>query len=538
MSSLYELDPYLVSGSGEYSLGVAGEALGNRKLVYLGASGNWYLADADTITRMNVVGITMHPITAGSKGWILHRGFIGLPTWTWIVDSKIYASATAGELTQTPPAGVGDTIQVVGGAVQATQIYFNPQGGGGGTGCAVLEGATAYVGFDECKEPYANYFLCDGVADDVQINAAEAYVTGLGGGSVELERGTFVLADPIIPTGNRVWYRGQGRDTFIDGDGLATTEHAFHITGRTDIIISDMRMQTQDGGTKTCHCIFIEDGADQFLVDNVWIVASDSDGIHVEGTDINYGRVQRCSITGCDADGIYASMDAANYLDYLTVSDNDIWGNGGDGVEFALRVRDALVKVNQINDNTGAGVNISDASSTNNAVENNKLVGNTAGAIIDAGTGTRLMTVSLSFVDGSFLLGAAAPFGWEIDAALEYALALGVLPMGVQQVVRWKIWATSLVAEVDAMRLEVEGYGGASDEPYTTEAVAVADHPSETTNFAVNDVVYWVLDSGDDTDIDDMVGGDQVMIKVLHEVAGGLDCATDAVFTCVEIEYV
>jgi len=250
--------------------------------------------------------------------------------------------------------------------------------------------ATAVVGFNTYLSGRENYWFCDGVADDVQINLAEAYVTALGGGSVELERGAFVLADPIIPTGNSVWYRGQGRDTFIDGDGLATGEHAFHITGRDDIIISDLSVQTEDGGGKTCHCVFFEDGSDRFLVENVWVVASDSDGVHVEGTDIDYGRVHGCRITGCDGDGISASMDAANYLDYLTVSGNDVFGNGGDGVEFALRVRDSLVKVNQINGNTGFGVNISDATSTGNVVENNKLVGNVAGGISDGGVGTHL----------------------------------------------------------------------------------------------------------------------------------------------------
>jgi len=154
---------------------------------------------------------------------------------------------------------------------------FNPEGESVGiaAGCAVLEGATAYVGFDSCKEPFTNYFLCDGTADDVQINAAEAYATGLGNGTVELERGTYDIADPIIPTGNSIWYRGQGEDTFLDGDSLSTTEHLFHVTGRDDIQISDMSMQTEDGAGKTCYCIFIEDGSDRFKIRNVSIIESD-----------------------------------------------------------------------------------------------------------------------------------------------------------------------------------------------------------------------------------------------------------------------
>ena len=171
-------------------------------------------------------------------------------------------------------------------------------------------------------------------------------------------------------------------------------------------------------------------------------------------------------------------------------------------------------------------------------MKDNQLIGNTTNAINDAGTNTNLATLTLPFVDGTQMLNAAAPFGWEIDDATEYAMALGAFPLEVQQVVRWKIWATTVILEADAMRLEIEGYGGASNEAYTTETVAVADHPSETTNFAANDVIYWLLDATDDADIDDMIGGDQIMIKILHEAAGGADCATDAIFTCVGIEYV
>lgn len=40
-----------------------------------------------------------------------------------------------------------------------------------------LRVVTAYVGFDESRAGEENYFLCDGVADNVQIQAAIDYVT-------------------------------------------------------------------------------------------------------------------------------------------------------------------------------------------------------------------------------------------------------------------------------------------------------------------------------------------------------------------------
>lgn len=233
-----------------------------------------------------------------------------------------------------------------------------------------------------------NYF-CDGVADEVEINLALNYANTLVGGEVVLLEGTYTLAATITFPGNGLVLRGIGRKTIINVPDLTpTTFNGITLTGRDECVIKDLAIQTAAGGGDTVHCIFLEDGSDHFLIENVWIVESDANGIHIEGTDINYGTIHHCHITGCDDDGINADMDAANYLDYLTISDNDIWGNGDDGIEFGYRVRDSLVKLNQINGNTGFGINISDVTSTDNVVENNKLCDDTAGAINDGGTGT------------------------------------------------------------------------------------------------------------------------------------------------------
>lgn len=125
MSSLFEFDPDRVEGSGNITRGTAGQALGNRNIVYLGADGNWYLADADTAATMPVIGITRHAIRAGGQGQILLEGYIGLNTWTWTTGGEIYASTTAGQLTQTAPTPP-DYVQIMGIARSATMIYFTP----------------------------------------------------------------------------------------------------------------------------------------------------------------------------------------------------------------------------------------------------------------------------------------------------------------------------------------------------------------------------------------------------------------------------
>ncbi len=101
--------------------------LGARKLVYLDANGQWNVADEDSLSLLPVLGITQHAILAGKKGQVLIWGIIGDSSWTWTPGSAIYASATAGELTQTKPSAQETPhIQSVALPIESTLIMFNP----------------------------------------------------------------------------------------------------------------------------------------------------------------------------------------------------------------------------------------------------------------------------------------------------------------------------------------------------------------------------------------------------------------------------
>ena len=699
MSSQYEFDPTRIAGSGEIVHGTAGATIADRDICCV-VNGLYYPADADLAARMPAFALSMSAMSAGQRGEFLVKGFIGLSTWTWTPGSALYVSGTAGQMSH----AAGGIRQDVGVAFTATQIFINSQGLDASTPCAILEGATAYVGFDNCKGAlFANYFLCDGVADDVQVVLALAYIGGLGGGKLHFERGDYAFATRVTVDFSDLLIAGAGKSTVITYTGNLDTFMFTNVAGIENIEVRDIKFV---GGPDNENELLIFDYVNNFRVENCIFKDSgdeaivvtllngvsrngvirnnyfedcpttdpfgsaiglqcghhivegniiegglaDSVAIGVEaiaGTEVienvqiinnviktpggvgiflnaNAFDIKNCLIDGneiydapiagikdatggtaavldtiitnniidgggTDATAVGAIAIIRNSSARLTINNNSIRnydptaaskhgistlaanstiegnniynvgdrginafgddiiitgnsivmvGQAGAGTRDGIQVNadDNIVTNNRI-DNCHNGIRVQ-ATADNTLVKNNRMTNITSVIFIDAGTDTRLATKTLSFVDGTFFLGAVAPFGWEIDAATEYAMALGVLPLEVQQVVRWKIWATALVLEADAMRLEVEGYGGASNEPYTTETVAVADHPSETTNFAVNDVIFWLLDATDDTDIDDMVGGDQVMIKVLHEIAGGADCATDAAFTCVEIEYV
>ena len=505
----YLLDHDKVSGSGSFILGLAGEALGNRKLVYLGVDGLWRLADANAAASMPAVGLTMTAIASGESGWILTDGWIGLSTWTWTAGGELYVSTVAGELTQVAPPAAGVLVQIMGVASTATQIKFSPHYGPPGDLSNTLEGSTAYVGFDETKEPKVNYFLVDGTADDVQINAAEAYITALGGGTVELERGTYVLADPIIPTGNNIWYKGQGPATLLNGDGLATTEHVFHLTGRDDIRITSMNIQTEDGGGKTSHCIFIEDGSDRFHIEEIEILDSDDDGIHIEGTNIIGGVIINCEILDIDGEGIFVDMDGGNEIVNLAVrgvtirsagangmllsdvhdseiTENIIDDSTGDGLELLANCDDNIIKNNEIDNNGAYGINIAAATSADNIVKDNRLQGNVTAPCLDNGTLTIFETKQYYVARDDDNINQT-PGKSITNGQTAY---LGVhAPLGIQQIMKFHIYVIPQATQANANWDLAASYGGVG------EANNIHTEAENVATYNVTDLQWFEIDA-------------------------------------------
>ena len=153
----------------------------------------------------------------------------------------------------------------------------------------------------------ATYLVYDneGVLQNAGTNAATminwAFTTGGAGTKVYLrEQTTFATVDPIQFTANEQWLFGGGYSSFIDGDGLGNNEHAVVISAYTDCVVKDLSVQTQDGGGNTSHCVFIEDGANGFLVEHVNVLASDDVGIYIARTTITRGDINGCYITGTD----------------------------------------------------------------------------------------------------------------------------------------------------------------------------------------------------------------------------------------------
>lgn len=94
--------------------------------MHLDSDGNWIDAHADAAATMPCQGIAMETGT-GAKVILLH-GIVRNDTWNWTtIGGPIYISpTTSGGFTQTRPATSGQQVQIIGYALSADVIFFNP----------------------------------------------------------------------------------------------------------------------------------------------------------------------------------------------------------------------------------------------------------------------------------------------------------------------------------------------------------------------------------------------------------------------------
>lgn len=95
---------------------------------HVDSDGELIAADADAATTAPCTALAITTGTGATKT-ILLRGIITETDWNWTPGGEIYLStdpSTTCGLTQTAPSGSGDQVQVLGIALSADTIYFNP----------------------------------------------------------------------------------------------------------------------------------------------------------------------------------------------------------------------------------------------------------------------------------------------------------------------------------------------------------------------------------------------------------------------------
>ena len=97
-------------------------------LVFLGSGGKWLEVDADTAsTCQGMIAMALESKNDTQPMLVAIAGsFVKNTAWSWTVGATLYAGETLGSIQETIPTGANAVIRVIGFAVNATTIYFNP----------------------------------------------------------------------------------------------------------------------------------------------------------------------------------------------------------------------------------------------------------------------------------------------------------------------------------------------------------------------------------------------------------------------------
>ncbi|RLG44454.1 MAG: hypothetical protein DRN81_04555, partial [Thermoproteota archaeon] len=172
-------------------------------------------------------------------------------------------------------------------------------------------------------------YNCDGTDDQVEINQAIAYINSIGGGTVHLKNGTFVISDSINLTSNLI-FEGEGTDrTIIKIEDGSTKEHWATIVGDgiSSTIIRNLTINGNKGNTNPPNKINGDIDAirlyysDNITVENVLISNFWTDGVEFSHT--NNSVVRDCEIIQLGHEGLRAI-----YSNNITFLRNHVQSSG------------------------------------------------------------------------------------------------------------------------------------------------------------------------------------------------------------------
>lgn len=213
-------------------------------------------------------------------------------------------------------------------------------------------------------------YLCDGTADEVEINAAIQALRSTGGEVVLLD-GLYNLTSAILINKDNVTLSGNGANTKIirafDDDEYADQQGMVIVTN-SFCTIKNLYFDGVKGNYTSNAVIGIHSG-DNCIVANNTVVNSSCDGIYVKG---NYHTIDNNIITGCNGNGLY--LYSGNKY---TVTNNKITGSTSYGM-YLYNVKDSAIGNNVCMDNTDCGIKIywcDRCTFTGNVLNNNNQCG-------------------------------------------------------------------------------------------------------------------------------------------------------------------
>jgi len=292
--------------------------------------------------------------------------------------------------------------------------------------------ATIVVAASNSKNKEKADYVCDGTADEEEINAAINALPS-SGGTVLLLEGTYNVASPITILSSNVVLAGVGHATKLfltNGANCHVVEVGDGSSPISNCVVRDLQVDgNKDNQTSTMKGIYLhgEPGAKVtnsavincyvhdcykygiyvYLADYCKIVNNICEntvlwGIHTSNSRYDEIIGNLCNSCGsgigvassgnlvvgniCYSCSPYYGLGILGAYDCVVVG-NIVQGSGSDGINLYNAYR-CVVVGNKSRDNGGYGINISNSGCNQNLIGKNHLTGNTAGSLNDAGTDT------------------------------------------------------------------------------------------------------------------------------------------------------
>ncbi len=260
--------------------------LGTQLISYDGSSANTLADDKSSIY-----------IYLDSDGNLVTDEYDGFPDMTNTPHIRLAEVTTAG----------GDIISIIDS--RAGHNFVLPCGVGG-TASVVVAAADAAD-----KHKYQADYVCDGTADDVEINEALLQIKAAGGGTVFLSAGSYTLADTIkIPS-----------DVTLEGEGTATKLTFDTSVGDKTMITNDCNYtfaQRHPMGNKniTVRYMYIDGDKDNrgSGADSIWTVG--------------FNTVENLTIENLTIENGWTVAIRTEFCSYVTIANNRIHNSGDDGI--------------------------------------------------------------------------------------------------------------------------------------------------------------------------------------------------------------
>jgi len=238
-------------------------------------------------------------------------------------------------------------------------------------------------------------YVCDGVADEVQINAALNALPAAGG-CVCLMEGTFTLAAAVTIPGNDITLSGTGKGTLLTTtanivmiaatarstiiirnlhlEGTTASSHGIEFNDVTNSIIEGCEINETDG-----NCIYIHNGSNYNKINNNICNASESNnGIYLyEGA--NYNLVSNNSISNCTTNGMAGiKVDESSSTNYYNIIESNHIFSNYRGIIFNWDSEYSVISNNLVEENSNVGISIESGNSQYNSIVGNVVYKNTS----------------------------------------------------------------------------------------------------------------------------------------------------------------